>query len=269
MPILKSMKLLKNYLKNIILIMLLSAAAQNLFSQTSGTLSFSTSTTSSGGYSPSHLLTIWIENANATFIKTKIKYSSPDNLDHLQTWVAKSGQNVVDAVTGPTLTTHGTVTFLWNGTDVNGVLVPDGSYNIWLEMAWGSSLSTGKTVNSFQFTKGATAFHSNPANTVNFMSTVVDWTPSVTVAESVLENRELKLYPNPTSGLLNIEFKSPHDKCHLYLINIIGKIVYTENLSEIHSGVRTFNFSGLTDGIYFCRLSFPNHEIVFRVIIDK
>ncbi len=128
------MKLLTN-LRLVVLILFLVVSA-DLLSQTTGTLSFSVTTTSSGGFSPEHFLAIWIENNSGTFIKTKVRYTNSGDLDHMQTWVTKSGQNVVDAITGSTLTTHGTVTFLWNGTNVAGSVVPDGSYFVWLEMAW-------------------------------------------------------------------------------------------------------------------------------------
>jgi flagellar hook assembly protein FlgD len=232
-------------------------------------LSFSVTTTSTGGYSPGHLLAIWIENSTASFIKSKIRYSSPDNLDHMQTWVNKSNQNVVDAITGPTLTNHGTITFLWNGTDVAGNAVPDGLYSIWLEMAWASSFTTGKTVNSYPFTKGSTTFHSSPANTANFLSMAIDWTPASTPVEGVLENKDIIVYPNPSSGLININFKNPYGECVVEVMNGNGNVVYVEKISDVSAGIKTFDLSSLSDGIYFCRLRFPKEELIFSIILVK
>jgi hypothetical protein len=240
-----------------------------LMSQTPGTLSFSVTTTSAGGYSPAHLLAIWIENNSASFIKTKIKYSSSGNLDHLQTWVTKSGQNVVDATTGATLSAHGTITFLWNGTNVTGTVVPDGDYSIWLEMAWASSLTTGKTVNSFPFTKGTSTYHSTPVNTTNFLSPVIDWTPASTGMEGVLENKEIIVYPNPSTGLINIDFKNPHQEGVIEVISMNGKVVFTDKISDVSAGKRTIDLSSLSDGIYFCRLRFLSEEIIFSVILKR
>ena len=240
-----------------------------LMSQTPGTLSFSVTTTSSGGYSPAHVMAIWIENSTTSFIKTKIRYSNTENLDHLQTWVNKSGQNVVDATTGATRTTHGTITFLWNGTNVTGTVVPDGDYSIWLEMAWASSLTTGKTVNSFPFTKGTATFHSTPVNTVNFLSPIIDWTPASTGVEGVLENKEIIVYPNPSTGLINIDFKNSHQEGVIEVISMNGKVVYTDKISDVSAGKRTFDLSSLSDGVYFCRLRFSSEEIIFSVILKR
>jgi flagellar hook assembly protein FlgD len=250
-------------------ILLFLAAPSALFSQTSGTLSFSVTTTSTGGFSPSHYLAIWIENSSTVFIKTKIRYTNPDDLDHMQTWVTKSGENVVDATTGATLNSHGTITFLWNGTNVAGTLVADGSYFVWLEMAWAASLTTGKTVNSFPFTKGAAEFHSTPANTANLSSIAIDWVPATTAVEGVLENKDITVYPNPSSGLVNIDFKDPHDECFVEIMNDDGKVVYNEKLTGVPAGLKTFNLSGNDNGIYFFRLRFSTNEIVFRVILLK
>jgi hypothetical protein len=257
------------YKKPVFAVLLFLFAAGTLFSQTAGTLSFSVTTTSSGGYSPSHLLAIWIENNSASFIKTKIKYAGDGDLDHLQTWVNKSGQNVVDATTGATLTSHGTITFLWNGTNVSGSLVPDGSYSVWLEMAWAGSLTTGKTVNSYPFTKGAAPFHSAPSNTANFLSMILDWIPSTTAVEGVLENKDIKAYPNPTTGIFSIDFKRPVENGILELITDEGRVVFNEKFAEIPAGPRTFDLSGLPDGIYFCRLRFATDELVFRVVLSR
>ena len=257
------------YKKTGIFIIFFFFATGALLSQTPGTLSFSVTTTSTGGYSPAHVMAIWIENSTTSFIKTKIRYSNSENLDHLQTWVTKSGQNVVDAITGATRTTHGTITFLWNGTNVAGTVVPDGDYSIWLEMSWASSLTTGKTVNSFPFTKGTAIFHSTPANTANFLSPVIDWTPASTAVEGLLENKDIVVYPNPSSGLINIDFKNPHQEGLMEVISINGKVVYAEKISDVPAGKRTFDLSSLSDGIYFCRLRFPGEEIIFSFILKR
>lgn len=253
----------------VIIILLFLTSAREIFSQTAGTLSFTVTTTSTGGFSPDHFLAIWIQNSAAAFIKTKVAYTNTGDLNHMQTWVTKSGQNVVDAVTGGTLTSHGTISFLWNGTNVAGTIVPDGSYFVWLEMAWAQDLTTGKTVNSFPFTKGTVIFHSTPANTANLLSMVLDWTPLSTGIEGAMESKDLNIYPNPTTGLLNIDFKNPSKECTLRIINEAGQSVFSERISDFTTGLRTFDLSGLSAGVYYCTLRFPDKAVVFSVILTK
>ena len=147
-------------------------------SQTAGTMTFTVTTSAvSGSYGTKNLLAIWIEDGTTAFVKTKMKYGSTSNYDHFILWNAKSGGNVVDATTGATLATHGTRTVSWNATDVSGNLVPDGTYTLWVEMAWNSSYTTGRTYTSIPFTKGPASVHLTPANTANFANMVLDWTP--------------------------------------------------------------------------------------------
>lgn len=262
------------FLKVVVFIFFLSIAEPEGYCQTTGTFDFSVTTTSTGGFSPSHLLAIWIQNNNvsgssAGFVKTKIKYCSNGNLDHLQTWVNSSGQDVTDATTGATLTSHGTITFLWNGTDVSGTLISDGTYYTWLEMAWAQDLTTGKTVNSYSFTKGPSLFQSSPANTANFLSLSLTWTPLTTGIKGILENPDVKVYPNPTSGQLYIDFKHPEKECSVNIFNADGVIRFQKKISDLHSGPETFDLSLLPSGTYYCTLHFPGKDIVFTVILSK
>jgi len=247
----------------------------SLFSQTSGTFSFSVTTTSTGGYSPRHLLAIWIQNNNTSgsssgFVKTKIKYANNSNTNgHLQTWKASSGSNVVDAVTGSTLNTHGTVTFMWNGTDVTGTLVPDGEYYTWLEMAWDDPIPAGKTINSFPFTKGATLFTSTPANTTNFLDLSLTWTPLSTGIEGSMENEDIILYPNPSSGMIKIDFKKSEDECLIQVFSETGLLVHNERILNLQAGTRSFDLTALPSGIYYCTLHLQHKDLVFRIILAK
>jgi hypothetical protein len=260
-------KLLRSAIVTAFLFLLI--AGRESYSQTAGTLEFSVTTTSTGGFSPDHFLAIWIENSVGTFIKTKVRYTNSGDLNHMQTWVQKSGENIVDATTGASLTSHGTVTLLWNGTNVAGTLVADGSYFVWLEMAWDQSLTTGKTVNSYPFTKGPSLFQSNPANTANFLNMSVKWTPSTTGIEGALEGKEINVYPNPNHGSLNIDFKQPQAECLLQIINEAGKVQYAKKLSNLPVGPMNFDLSALPDGAYYCTLRFPEKTVVFTLILSK
>jgi hypothetical protein len=269
----KKKKLMKNLLQQSVtfwLFVSLFLISGDLYSQTQGTFSFSVTTTApSGQYGTKNVLAIWIQNSAAAFIKTKIMYCASDNLDHLDTWVTKSGQNVTDAVTGNTRSSHGNITFLWNGKNSANTLVPDGSYNVWLEMAWDEDLVTEKTVNSFSFTKGTLNYHSTPANTANFLSPTLDWTPLSTGVEGVMESKDIIVYPNPSAGLVNINFKQSVKECLIQIINEAGRIEYNENISDLQAGIRTLDLTRLQGGIYYCTLHLPDKDIVFSILLVK
>ena len=256
----------------LVLILMFTAVTDKLFSQTSGTLSFSVTTTAtSANYGTNNLLAIWIEDNLSAFVKTKIKYASSGNYDHLATWTTASGQNVVDAITGPTRTAHRQVTFLWNATRVNGSVVTDGTYNVWLELAYDklTAPNEGKAVNSYSFTKGPVATHLTPADLTNFQLVVLDWQPLATGIEGTLESKDFNVYPNPSSGFLKIDFKNPAKECLVKVMNEAGQIEYNEKISDIPAGIRTFDLTRLSSGIYYCTLHFPEKDIVFTIILVK
>lgn len=182
-------------------------------------------------------------------------------------WVAVSGRNVVDAVSGASRTSYGTVTFLWNGTNVPGTVVTDGQYYVRVEMAWDDA---DNTLSSYPFTKGSTPFQSNPVNTANFLNVGITWTPLSTGLENgTIENQYFNVYPNPTKGLLKIDFKSPLPDCLLQVINESGKVVFNENISALTTGVREVDLTGLSDGVYYCTLRLPQRTFVFSIFKVK
>jgi hypothetical protein len=262
------MKRIVKFRSLLFLIMIIAFFQSNsLFSQTAGNLIFSVTTTSSGGYSPKHLVAIWIENSSPSFTKTKMLYASISNWDHLGIWTSRSGGNLVDATTGATLTSHGLLTFIWNATDVSGNVVPDGNYNIWVEMAWASSLTTGKTVTSYPFVKGTSAYSSTPANTTNFLGVNVSWTPSgATLAEKIPANAEAIIFPNPSTGTINIKFREKHESTMIRIYNSSGVQVYKETLSGFQGFQKTLDISKLAPGEYFVNLHFENSDESIRII---
>ncbi len=178
----------------------------NMFAQTAGTLTFSFTTAFSGGFSPKHIIAIWIEDSSAKWVKTKL-INAKDQIYLLPVWAGKSQSNTVDATTGATAPLHSKRTIIWNGTNVAGNLVADGAYKVWVELAWGNNTETEKKSTSYSFTKGANSFTSAPANTSNFTSITLDWTPIITSAEDISQNSDIAVYPNPTNGLINVDFK--------------------------------------------------------------
>lgn len=238
-----------------------------LSAQTAGTFTLSLNTTSTGGYSPKHLIAIWIENNSPNFVKTKLMQSSDGNLDHLGQWTSRTGSNTVDAITGATLSTHGNVTVVWNGTDVNGTVVADGIYTVWVEMAWGSSLTTGKTYTTFTFTKGASTFHSAPADLTNFTGITLDWVPGIATAiEKIAETSNVVLFPNPTSGLLNIKFRNDHVASRVRIFNDSGMLVYDESVSKLSGADKKIDISNLPSGVYLVSFDFDFGFETIRIV---
>jgi len=75
---------------------------------------------------------------------------------------------------------------------------------------------------------------------------------------------EISLYPNPTSGFLNIN--SEADNYSLQIFDLTGKIVINRtSLSE----TTQIDVSILTDGIYMIKLNNGSHHLTKKIIIKK
>ena len=171
--------------------------------QTVGTLSFSfneVSKPASATYNNygKHVLAVWIQSDLGQFVKTISRNVGSVTRDHLQTWAVNSGGaasnaiatncNVVSATTGATLASFGNRSVTWDGTDVNGNLLPDGIYKISIEETWNHS-ANGTVVRSFSFVKGPNVDAQSPAADANFDAIILSWNP---LSAEIIENPEKK-----------------------------------------------------------------------------
>ena len=128
----------------------LSGKSQKQVQTTGGEVTFTFRTVSTGGpYAPRHVLAVWIEDAGG-FVKTRLLRATSKK-QYLYTWKTSSNYNVIDAVTGATMTSHQTHTVTWDCTDLDGNIIPDGDYDIWAEFTDKHAQGPLKTIT---FTKG-------------------------------------------------------------------------------------------------------------------
>jgi hypothetical protein len=243
-------------------------AFSSSLAQTVGTLTFSTDT-----YAPSdtwgnkHVLAAWLENtANpSVFIKTNVKYGNED--DHLTSWIQQTNSNLVDAVTGATLSTYDKISVTWNGTGVNGTVVPDGDYNLWIEMGWGSNKTEDHAVNSFAFTKGPARDAKAYGGTVNFTNVQLVWTPLATLAGSTEGFDNVNVFPNPTTGKISINFKKELAKASVKVTDATGKTLFSEQDIKISAGPKAIDLSSYPQGIYFIDVESGDLKYNYKVLM--
>jgi PKD repeat protein len=71
---------------------------------------------------------------------------------------------------------------------------------------------------------------------------------------------ELKVYPNPTNGMLNIAYADGNSKtCTVRLFDLAGQIVFTETVSQF-KGIyqKEISLSGLANGMYYVQIITEN-----------
>jgi len=137
---------------------------------TTGTLTVNVLTVApGGGYAPKNVVAIWIETNTGVFVKSLLVYANARKND-LTTWYPNSSGNVVNATTGATQNSNAIRTCIWNGTNVSGAVVLDGTYKVCMDIADGKTAFA-----SFPFVKGLTAVTLTPANVTGFSNISIGW----------------------------------------------------------------------------------------------
>ena len=144
--------------------------------QTPGSLTVSATTSSyKGHYAPDHVLAIWVESSAGTFVKS-LQVNAASRKQYLTNWYkATSSGNTTDAITGATLSSHGTRNCTWNGKDKSGNEVGDGIYKLCVEFT--EDNGTGK-FESFTFNKGTVVDTQTPAAKSGISVGTLKWTPN-------------------------------------------------------------------------------------------
>ncbi len=142
---------------------------------TGGELTFTIRTVSAGGpYAPKHVLAIWVEQGG-DFVKTR-KAMANQRKQYLYTWKNASSYNVVDAITGSTLTYHQTHTVSWDCTDLDGNILPDGEYDVYTEF---TDKHAQGPLYLISFTKGPDAVSLTPADETYFKDIELEFVPYI------------------------------------------------------------------------------------------
>lgn len=262
--------------------------------QTTGTLTFSYNqpvpTSPKPTYTGYCVTAVWIENNAGAFIKTKMRYAGNSTKDHLPTFAAKAGGaasnalgtgvNITDATTGATrknTTTpvgFGAQSFVWDGKNVsgatNGVTVPDGIYKVWIESTWVDSGSNNhQELSSYSFTKGPISETTTAVGDAYVKNIVMNWVATgLGVKDNVSPNTQVVIYPNPTNGMFNIDFKNEINK--IRVSNILGQVLYDENVLDSAPGTtKNIDLSSFENGTYFVNVSNEKGISNYKVVLEK
>jgi hypothetical protein len=137
-----------------------------------------TTSTANGPFAPGHVTAIWVATDTGAFIKTLGRWAEV-RAGYLILWnsvsaAAGSPGSILDAITGSTRLTHGTLAAKWNCIDSWLRRAPDGAYRVYFEFNEGNDAGPNAFVS---FTKGPTAVTLTPPDTTNFKSIRLEFTP--------------------------------------------------------------------------------------------
>ncbi len=87
----------------------------------------------------------------------------------------------------------------------------------------------------------------------------------------VLEKEKVIVVPNPTTGMLTVQFLgNPPNLQAVSIYNVSGQLVSRKFASEVNAQNRIeFNLSNEAPGVYFVKISYTDHRIVKKIIKIK
>ena len=238
--------------------------------QTAGNLSVSVKTvTNSGQYAPRHIMAIWVEDANGTFVKTLLfRSQNTQYRKYLTKFKAatSSTYNSVDASTGATYNSHSTRTASWNGKNVSEALVADGTYKLCVEFT--ESNGSGP-YQEYTFTKSSEAQSLTPTSVTNFQNVTISWTPTSSLTSVSQNATAMSVYPNPIKDYATITLDANVQK--IYVTNAEGKIVARLAKSNILKDNKAIwnPAKNLKNGVYFVVTETSQIKKATQVILNR
>jgi len=138
-------------------------------------------------------------------------------------------------------------------------------------MAWGSSLTTGKTVQSFSFTKGTATDHQTPANLTNFTGITLDWVPTYVGMEENQNQLSFSISPNPANDKSTISYSlNKTEDVTISMYDISGKLVKV--IFDQNQDAGNYNlpfYTNVKPGVYFVKMYTGNAQHTERILITE
>ena len=150
----------------------------------------------------------------------------------------------------------------WPAFELTGGMPPGGEYSgQGVENGWFTPGVAGIGTHTITYT------YSDPEGCENFATEtiLVDPCPGII---NIANDSGMKIYPNPTSGLVNIDFRQDIGIVDIEVMNILNSIVYSGQ-TETSSGKKlNIDLSTLEKGVYFIRIKSENSEKMEKIILQ-
>lgn len=78
---------------------------------------------------------------------------------------------------------------------------------------------------------------------------------------------KFRVYPNPSSGIINIESMAMDEETNLIVRNVLGQEVYSDKITK-GTTAKTVNLSAFAKGIYSMELSNGNNKAIYKLVTE-
>jgi flagellar hook assembly protein FlgD len=172
----------------------------------------------------------------------------------------------VDAVTGATLPSHQTHSIIWNCKGASGTVVPNGNYKMWIEY---TDKHAQGPIYSIDFTISGASQHVTPIDQAYFKNMSLDFTPVTTDISSSLMDRKLTILPNPSHGLVFINF-SPETSSpvKLNVMDISGHLLLSKTIASAKLNNYELDLTKLGKGIYTIKIDTKTSTVSQKLVVN-
>ena len=112
--------------------------------------------------------------------------------------------------------------------------------------------------------------YTDPENgCINSASQILIVTNSPGINEDIEFAKSIKIYPNPTQGLLNIEIPNDFNKVDISIFSIHGKRMLNSKIDNINSKklIHNLDISSFSKGIYYIKISDTEQITTGKIIL--
>lgn len=85
--------------------------------------------------------------------------------------------------------------------------------------------------------------------------------------DDLTNEKSLSIYPNPSNGILNIQFEKSFKNGDIRVTDMTGRTVYSNKLT--YASTQQINLSNLSNGVYIISLELDNENISKKIVIKK
>ena len=82
------------------------------------------------------------------------------------------------------------------------------------------------------------------------------------------QEKEFKLYPNPTTGKFAVEIKNSEKVMEVKVTDFFGTEIYSKRLPHQFSSIEYFDITGKPAGVYFVQIKTANAVLVKKLIVE-